>query len=370
VRFVVRVAQMRIRSALKAVARKAGLRRTSYVDQVDLDRVAGWAVSSYDANEPAHIGLYIDGHFVMESIANLPRADVMAAHQTPLRCGFEIPLPVRVRDGKSHSIELRFGKDGPRLRKGLVQVQAGSAELAVVESDDDRLIEGVAWFDRGRAVVTGWATGCSEVAVTIGDEAPVTVPLRQQVSGFGGSNRQGFTFALPERVLDGTLYDVQVSAAGKLLDGSPFGVQLGASRPRMAVVSSGLRRIRLVLTQSDGAPYQRAVHVRLNGTPLPKDVTTPNASGEVDIGFDRDHRYLTATTGLDDVTEQNPAYVLGQHGTLSMRSLQTQTGALMRCGWHNNTTLALRTTRCSIGRKTRAALSLAPARRLMNTRRG
>ena len=155
------------RTALRGVATRLLPKPAGYVDHFDIDRVAGWAVSRDGSGRPALLSLRIDGQHVMNIAADLPRDDVSRLGRAPLRCGFDVPLPSRVRDGLAHVVEVRMGEGGARLRGGRLQVTAGLAGRGATAPQSPQTLEGVAWFDRPGAALAGWATGCTEVSVVV-----------------------------------------------------------------------------------------------------------------------------------------------------------------------------------------------------------
>lgn len=285
-----------------------------YVDHFDMDRIAGWAVDPDGSGKPPVLSLHVDGAHVMNVAANLPRDDVAQTGRAPLRCGFDIALPQRLRDGAAHLVEVRLGADGPRLRGGRRQIAAGTAGRGAV-GRTAQAIEGVVWFDRARAGLAGWATGCGSIAIAIDGGTAEDVPLDREVPGLGAGNRQGFFLPLPDTLADGAVHRIEARAGNWIdaiaLDGSPMDLRLGAARPRLSVRPTGARQVTLDLTDRAGGPSVPPVHLRLDGVTLPEG--TPDAEGRIALTLPEDARHLTVATAPAEVTAETPAAVLGRY---------------------------------------------------------
>ena len=312
-----RAAGVKMRAVVRNLAVRFLPQPAGYVDHFDVDRVAGWAVDPKGSGRPATLSLLLDGQPVMKIAANLPRDDVARTGRAPLRCGFDITLPARVRDGQAHVVELRIDPDGPRLRGGRLRIAQGDAGRGAAGVVQAQAAEGVAWFDRSRTAVSGWAMGCAQVSVSVDGGAAQDVVLKREVSGFGAGNRQGFLFALPDALADGQAHQIEVRAGhwadGVALDGSPLEVRFGSTRPRLSVQSDGPRRLRLALRDRAGAPYANPVQITLNGTVLAQNACTPDAAGEIHLDLPEEARHLTVTTAPVTEADQSVAYVLGRY---------------------------------------------------------
>lgn len=80
-----------------------------YLDVVDENGVAGWALDPDSPTATTSIALYLDGDLgagiaVPVAPANQPRPDVNAATGYPGDHGFRVGLPTSVRDGRSHMV--------------------------------------------------------------------------------------------------------------------------------------------------------------------------------------------------------------------------------------------------------------------------
>ncbi|GIT91418.1 hypothetical protein JANAI62_18750 [Jannaschia pagri] len=306
---------MTLRATLRDLASRVLPRPAGYVDHFDADRVAGWAVDPAGSGQPVTLSLHVDGQHVMNVAADLPREDVSQSGRAPLRCGFDIALPSRLRDGQAHAIEVRIGQDGPRLRGGKLTLDAGMAGRGA-SGAAARPIEGVAWYDRSRAAVAGWATGCGTVSIAVDGGPPSDVPLDREVPGLGAGNRQGFLFPLSDDLADGHPHDIVVRAGhwadGEDLDGSPLRLSLGAARPRLSVVADPAvaRGLCLNLRDRDGAPSRAPVTVHVDGVERPR--LQPDAGGVFALSLPEEARHLTVSTAPEVVSPDTPAMVLGR----------------------------------------------------------
>jgi hypothetical protein len=63
-------------------------------DVADARVVSGWAVNEAAPGSPVEVQVYIDGRFAGDSLANLPRPDVLrAGRSTTELCGFQLVTP-------------------------------------------------------------------------------------------------------------------------------------------------------------------------------------------------------------------------------------------------------------------------------------
>lgn len=250
---------MSLRARLSRVLRRGP---PGHVEILDAERVAGWVVGPGNGQKPALVTLHVDGHLAMNLRADRPRADVLEAGAGPLHCGFDARMPRLLADGQAHLVELRLGERGPLLRGGRLRIpprpaEAGTPAPAIPAETAPRApVQGLAWFDRRRAALTGWATGCGAVSVRIDGAAPVVLGLDREVAGFGGGARQGFRFVLPPALRDGAWHQAEIAAepGGQRLDGSPLRFRLSPGHPRVEIAALDGLRLRLVLRDGAGNP--------------------------------------------------------------------------------------------------------------------
>ncbi len=273
---------MRFTTLLSAVARTVWRRTlTGNVDVFTTERLTGWIITPEDSGTPVRLSLHIDGVLALNILADQPRADVLAAGLGPLHCGYDVSLPSRLRDGQAHLVELRRGADGPVLWKGRRKIAASAGARSGGRSESQTFAQdgaavalsglaaqqGVAYLDRRRAAIAGWATGCGAVTLRLDDGAPVVLTLDRAVPGLGGGAQQGFFYPLPAALLDGADHQVTVSfqPGGAALDGSPVRFHLHPGHPLVEIVSLIGCQIRLRLRDASGAPARLPVALEVGG---------------------------------------------------------------------------------------------------------
>ncbi|KIQ71399.1 glycosyltransferase family 2 protein [Wenxinia marina] len=250
------------RTLRRGLARLPG-RRAGYVDRFDETRVAGWAADPARPEGGARLSLHVDGVAVMNIVANLPREDVSSRGLAPLHCGFDAALPARLRDGRSHRVELRLGESGPVLRGGRLSIAARpGAAAARIETG---LVEGLAWFDRPRGAVVGWAAGTTALTGRWDDGPAETVMLDREVPGFGKGVQQGFVVPVPPALCDGQVHRLRLEAGGTEIDGSPVEVIRSGNRPAVSLVSAVGGQVVLGLSDATGAAVSRPVAAFADG---------------------------------------------------------------------------------------------------------
>ena len=295
-------------------------RRAGYVDHFDDSRVAGWAVDPARPGGPARLSLHVDGVAVLNILADLPRDDVSSQGLAPLNCGFDAALPARLRDGRAHRVELRLGEAGPVLRGGRLSIpgRAGAAPARI----ESGLVEGLAWFDRPRGAVTGWAAGTTALTGRWDDGAEFAVALDREVAGFGKGVQQGFLVPVPPALCDGQVHRLWLSSGGTGIDGSPVAVRRSGDRPVVSLVSASGGRVTLRLTDETGAPVARPVTARADGRPLEVRAETGTggtggATGRIAIDLPGDATELVLTSAGPEGQGQGQ----GEGGALLARYL-------------------------------------------------
>lgn len=214
----------------KRVARRLLRNRVSgHVDVMDGRVIRGWAVNPGNAEIPARIVVILDGAVMAEKTANMERQDVAQSGLGPLKCGFEISVPLAINDGRAHRMEVRRGIGGPLLRGGTFDIAAGDGANA-------QAVEGVAQFDARIAAIRGWAAGADRVLLSFDTAPAIEVPLLDEVPGFGPGGARGFAYRVPRDLRDGQTHVAHVSAGGTALDGAPVSFQIVAARPVLDVV--------------------------------------------------------------------------------------------------------------------------------------
>ncbi|WP_323006222.1 glycosyltransferase family 2 protein [Pseudorhodobacter sp.] len=314
------------KATLSQLARRLGLNSgPGYVDHFDATRIAGWAFDKDDPGEPALLGLFVDGRPEMNIVADIPRADVQASGLGPLRCGFDVPLPRRLRDGRAHKVELRLGAKGPVLRGGVLTIKA--RPLAGSQPDRDGIrpdtsdavpalgitaaapitavtaapatTEGVAFYDSLGRTVSGWATGCNSVTIRFDGETARTLLLDREVAGFGSGLRPGFRVPIPAALQDGTLHEAHVTAGNSTapLDGSP--VRFSVARQSVFADLARLenRRATFRLRLPDGQPADSLAEVYADGQRL----EVQGLRGDISVDLPEGARHLVLGTPQGDI---------------------------------------------------------------------
>lgn len=285
----------------KILGRLSRGKRNSNVEILTPQRAMGWAVDPRSPAKPATVTLFVDGHALLNIAANQSRADVLEAGMGPLHCGFNVPLPKELRDGRAHLVELCFDKGGARLRGGVLKI-AGSgtapvpAVLAADVSDPETGSEtavstdpaplqpggqsdgqlpgqqGVAYLDRRRAAIAGWAMGSTAVTLRLDGQPEITLPLDRSVPGLGEGLQYGFFYPLPAEWLDAEPHLAEVCFAPEpvqganpatstplKLDGSPVRFRLSRAQPLIEIVALIGQVLRLRLRDTEGAVVAAAV---------------------------------------------------------------------------------------------------------------
>ena len=283
---------MSVRTLLSRARRALGHRAPGHVEVFTQDRLIGWIAGVGDARKPVLLTLHVDGRHALNIAANRSRADVLDAGAGPLHCGFETSLPQVLRDGHDHLAEVRVGVDGPVLHGGRLRIKATVASLPATEVPDADapatpatlagrpLVQGVAWFDRRRAAIAGWAMNCGAVEIRLAGRSPLTLMLDREVPGLGGGSQQGFLLPVPPDLMDGDWHEAEVSFAtggtrlgdtrlsGTRLDGSPVRFRLTAQPPLVEIVSLVGPEILLRIRDAQGAPVDLPIALEVDGTRL------------------------------------------------------------------------------------------------------
>ncbi|MEL6550919.1 MAG: glycosyltransferase [Pseudomonadota bacterium] len=284
------------------------------MERLDSDRASGWWSNPENATAHAKLSLYIDGRFERHILADLPRDDVVAAGRAEIGCGFDVPMPTRVRDGQSHLLELRVGTDGPVLPNGSRKVlpregagQAGEVDASGASKEKLPHASGLAFVDQRERVIAGWAKACTAVKVCFDDGSVFTTPVAELVPGFGDTVREGFRLPIPPNLRDGQWHSATVtfgelgdpdrgSASGDALDGSPVRFWI-APEPMVAELTDVIGD-RITLRLSAGAdPCAGAkVGILVDGVPVSSAIS--DERGYV-------HLRLTAATKSIEVLNES-----------------------------------------------------------------
>lgn len=254
-------------------------RLSGHVDVFTAERVTGWAVDPrLGPGKPATLSLIVDGRPVLNIAANQSRADVLEAGLGPLHCGFSASLPRSLRDGRAHRVELRFDRGGPVLRGGVLTIagRPGAESDTATEAapPPPAAPQGVAYLDRRRGAIAGWAMGVAAVWLRLPGQDPLRLALDRPVPGLGEGVQHGFFHPLPAALMDGAEHRAEVwfDMAGPdlpaegarpedaaRLDGSPVVFRIWPDQPVVDLVSLSGPVLRLRLCDGAGHPLDPAV---------------------------------------------------------------------------------------------------------------
>ncbi|MFY9557770.1 MAG: hypothetical protein WAV20_03785 [Blastocatellia bacterium] len=79
-----------------------------YHDITDCDSIIGWAWDSNRPNDPIQVEIYDGGILVATVTADEFRQDLVAAQKGNGKHGFIYIVPPRLKDGKPHSIRVKY----------------------------------------------------------------------------------------------------------------------------------------------------------------------------------------------------------------------------------------------------------------------
>lgn len=99
--------------------------REEVVEKADCDEVVGYVWDRAQPEEAPEVDLYIDAMWMARMPANQPREDLRERGMGDGRHGFRFEFPAHLRDGHSHTIEVRLAKSNREL--------AGSPEVVTCE---------------------------------------------------------------------------------------------------------------------------------------------------------------------------------------------------------------------------------------------
>ncbi|MGB3406976.1 MAG: glycosyltransferase [Jannaschia sp.] len=291
---------------------------TGHVDRMDGRVIRGWAVDPADRQTPTVVTVLLDGVFLTEVTADSPRRDVMQAGLGPITCGFEIPVPLAVNDGRAHRLEVRRGIDGPILRGGTFDIKEGRRPAQPTGP-----VEGLAMFDARLVAIRGWAANALDVLLSFDAGETITVPLTDVIPGFGPDGARGFVYRIPPELRDGQQHLAHVVAGGQTLDGAPVGFSVTAGRPILDVIGVEptaldfhVRREGRKLASADvfgdidGVPIQptdKAGHLRLEIPPGARSLAINDADGSPFARFEMTTAGLRERDDIPDLAALDAA---------------------------------------------------------------
>lgn len=203
-----------------------------FVDGVTAGEVVGWAQDTGRPQRRVHIVALADGVVIAETLADLPRNDLLTAGKGDGRYGFRLRIPPEVanRSGSRVLVQALSGNRKLRLQRGEITFASGKAIAppapagAVQTARSSKFRGGVVEFC-GRGVVSGWAIDPSRK-----DRAEVDVfdDERYLGSAFCDLERpdllaarpeaRGFLFSLPGADSPDISRSLRVRMAGQRID--------------------------------------------------------------------------------------------------------------------------------------------------------
>ncbi|TXN75944.1 glycosyltransferase [Methylobacterium sp. WL18] len=111
------------------------------IDTATHDYVYGWAYDDERPESAVKIKLYVDGKVISQGIANLYRTDLHVASIGTGYHGFCLPIPIYVRDGSTHHMEIRgVEQEGQIISDGFLDAIIPSQKITRSEFESDELM--------------------------------------------------------------------------------------------------------------------------------------------------------------------------------------------------------------------------------------
>jgi GT2 family glycosyltransferase len=218
-----------------------------FLDRIEADHVAGWALDPINPREPLIMRVIIDGHVVDTMTCNIDRQDVATLNLPSNKVGFEYAIQRRFQDGRRHVLSFETVGGAPiRLpgRGGIILpelhfcLQNPSHVEGVLDGVVDGLIQG--WVLR---VDTKAGTRTGGVRILVSTQGQPIVELtadqfRPDVAdALGADPACGFAFTPPPEFRHGRLitFDFQAMPECVPLRGSPLEVALPTDAERARI---------------------------------------------------------------------------------------------------------------------------------------
>jgi len=185
-----------------------------WLDHAACDSISGWAADKSRANQAISVDV-LDGSSVIATLlANASRPDVGAVLGDAGAHGFSVATPSAVKDGKAHSIQVRYNGTALTVGNSPQTLQCGASGAFYAGYVD------VA----GCSVISGWAADRNALGTAITVEiydgtvllgTASASSLRSDVGTvIGDAGLHGFAFATPGAVKDGRAHTITVRPAG------------------------------------------------------------------------------------------------------------------------------------------------------------
>ncbi|MFN7939120.1 MAG: putative Ig domain-containing protein [Bryobacteraceae bacterium] len=204
-----------------------------YVDSITCTNgIVGWAADKNRLNQPLTVELWEGTTLLTTFTANQHRDDVANYLKDNGNHGFIIPIPQSLKDGKAHSLQVRFAGT-------TVQMFGSPVQLTCVVVVAQPQYEG--YLDQSNCdLLKGWAADRSRpnqsinIEIWDGTTLVTTVQANQNRPDVGAylkdNGNHGFLIQTPSGLKDGRAHNIQVRFAGTTaqLVNSPAPISCGA----------------------------------------------------------------------------------------------------------------------------------------------
>ena len=182
------------------------------LDGVGCDGVSGWAEDSNDRAGVVNVDIYADSTLIATLVATQVRPDLTQAGFGNPYHGFTYPMPSNLKDGKMHTITVKFGGTTTNLPWGTNPLNftcTGGTTPSYQGSLDPvncTQITGIAWDVNS-------AGSTIDVAIYLDGSFQVVIPAQQSSPGVGGGFH-GFIFPVPTTWKGNVPHSVTVKISG------------------------------------------------------------------------------------------------------------------------------------------------------------
>ncbi|MBS7704240.1 glycosyltransferase family protein [Chelatococcus asaccharovorans] len=195
--------------------------------------ITGWVYDVAFPGRSVEIGLYDGDSLIATAEAAVARPDVNAHFGIPGDHGFAIVLPRRLFDGREHALRLRAGDTvlmsaGDAVLPTRLSPPRGGAAARSAPSFAGRIEKADCHGIRGWAADLGEPGRPVAIAIVIDGLAEMVVTAdayRPDLVVVTGSGFHGFAVALPARLMNGAMREVEVRC---IADGTPLTLSDGA----------------------------------------------------------------------------------------------------------------------------------------------
>lgn len=204
-------------TVVKITQAGAAQRYVGYVDAANCSLIGGWAADRNRLNTPIQVTLYDGASPIQTVLANGHRPDVGAFLGDNGNHGYTITIPPLLKDGKTHSLHVRF-------ESSTFDLNNSPASITCPETPNYAGYVDVA----NCSTIAGWAADRNQpsvpITVTILDGSTVigTVTAnasRPDVGAFlDDSGYHGFNFTVPASLMTGTTHTVHVRFGSSATD--------------------------------------------------------------------------------------------------------------------------------------------------------